>query len=551
MLIDPISLGLAQIPVGYGMSKLAVFRTLQTIKNDTINIKDLIDAYDYVANAYQLVHIDIKPIIQEDTISFEQFMKSSKPIIPKGEIIIPTKPRTLWTKHITMILLGVLDLFGAILTVLSMGKPVDWMYLTQASSTILIINLFYLLLPDIFAPIESIAQFHAFGKYYRRELKVKLSIYCFAHIAGYVLQVAFALRHCIDGCSRKSIRIVPSSSTQVVISWSFFANQGFVWSGVVLLIFVLIMLKIDHPLIVICVAGLVIVHCSMYSILIVPFLIVYVWQNRFCLVYKHNMVFYNLSIGKSHLKLQVSDKSQYTLATTIIDSYKALVVKNRYEDNITIGGIRNANMEDILINGDGCIKIGAYTQSKLWFQCAYDTKIFFYEDIGILAFIAIVDDIITNQNTRIILQWNVSDIDLVRTYMNIITNAKSKLRHIQINIYIIPMGHIRLPYDIYTRFVYLQDIVFDKSQIDIVSGLASPVKCNIYNNDQHDDTYRILARTILIAKMHKTKRTSIGIFICGSDEYTTITESIVSDLNNNVYGVEFRVFSESLGSNRC
>ena len=519
--------------------ELSMFRTLQTVKNDVIYTKDLIDAYDYVVGVYQLGRVDIKSIIQQDSISFEQFMKSSIHFIPREEIIIPTKPKILWTKHITMILINVLDLLGVVLTVLPMGNPVDWMYLTRSASTILMINIFFLLIPDIFAPVDSVAQFHAFGKYYRYMLKVKLVVCCFAHIAGYLLQVAFALRHCINGCTRKSIRIVHASSTQVVISWIYFANQSFIWSGSALLISMLIMIKIDHPLIVLCAAILVIMHCSIYGILIVPFLLLYAWQNRSCMV-KHDMVFYNLSIGKNYFKLQITDKSQYTLATTTIDSSKALVIKNRYEDNLTIGGIKNVNMEEtFLINRS--IKIGTYIQSKLWFQCAYDTKIFFYEDISIIAFVAIVDDIAADLNMRIILQWSVSNVNLVRTYMHIITNAKSKLLNIKITICI---KHIRIPYDICMRFVYLQDLVFDKSKIDIVSGLASPLKCDIQNNN---NTYEILAHAILRAKMHGMERPPIGVFICGSDTYIATIESVISDLNNNVYGVEFRSFSESLG----
>lgn len=503
-----------------------------------------------------------------------------------------------WHKHGLVVFTFVLDIICSGLSVLPLGSPLDWIYLARANAVIILLNMVYLLLPLIglarLVPDSILAKGFSpeYKEYYHKVFGVKILCATIAHVLAHFLHINHILRACVNGCFRKPLRIVKPSNQTIIISWSHFIYQFPYWTGIVLTVAIaaipmFIILSrykfirfttnlVAHKYISIIVFIFTIIHGVSHLIgfnwsyvFTLPMLILYIWHKRRELIKQPLFVTRWVNTDK-YVKLYIRDDKALN---EILHSFGTVSIYinhpnvSKYEwhpftlsrgDNASDGilvikkiGKWTNHLSDLIATRsgfNGYVNIGSYTPSKFRFHRIYHTRYFFCSGIGIMAFISVISDMRrrpVNESFRTVLLWSVPDMNILRDFGDALIDIQRNIMNVKINIYYsnsLKKTIVPIPYEIKTRFLYLQAIIFGYSNLDIASNVKTCISCEL----RRVDCYEILSRAIISAKSRGVSHEPIGIFICGSKSYSDYIQSNVCLINRNDMGVSFRVWSESV-----
>jgi Ferric reductase NAD binding domain/FAD-binding domain len=514
-------------------------------------------------------------------------------------MLIKLKTRHInWNKHGLIVFTCVLDAICGGLSILPLGSPVDWIYMARANAVILLLNMGYLLLPLIgvarFVPDTIIAKGFTpeYKEYYHKVFGIKIIAAAFWHSLAHFLHIESVLRDCVNGCLRKPLRIVKSAKTPIIISWGFFLSQLPYWTGIILIVAMfaipifIILSKYDlirystnmvaHKYISTIVFAFTIVHGVSHLIgfnwsyvLILPLLILYLWHKRRELILQPLYVtrwvntdkyiklyirdnvslnkilhsFGTVSIYINHPNVSKLEWHPFTLSRGVDTSDGVLVIKK-------IGKWTNHLSTLITTRSgfNGYVNIGSYTPSKFRFHRIYHTRYFFCSGIGIMAFISMISDMRrrpVNESLRTVLIWSIPDMNILRDFSDDLIDIQRDILNVKIYIYYSNSSRrssMPIPYEIKTRFLYLQAIIFGHSSLDIVSNVKGCITCEL----NRVDCYEILSRAAISAESRGMAHEPIGVFICGSKMYSDYIQRNVNLINRNTMNVPFRVWSESV-----
>lgn len=575
----------------YGLSKLENYQIIHALRQIRFADKsNLFNSCDDVAIQYQQYMRSLQWVIYLKKYYGSDYSVSNR---------ISLKDRHInWQKHGLVVVTCILDLICGGISVLPLGNPFDWIYFARANAIIILLNMVYLLLPLIgvgrLVPDIIIAKLFSpeYKEYYHAAFGTKILSATIGHCVAHFLHIDHILHACIDGCSRQPLRIIKSSNKTIVISWMFFFSQLPYWTGIALTIFIaaipvfIILSKynyirystnmVAHKYISVIVFTLTIVHGVWHLlgfnwsyVFTLPLFIIYIWHKRRELI-KQPLYVSRWVITEQYIKLYVRDDNTlndilhsfgtvsiyinhpnvsrlewhpFTLCRGVKTSDGVLVIKK-------IGKWTN-RLSDLIATRsgfNGYVNIGSYTPSKFRFHSIYNSRYFFCSGIGIMAFISMISDMKrrpVNESMRTVLHWSIPDMSILRDFGDELIHIHRNVMNVKIYIYYSNSSKRQttsIPYDIKTRFMYLQSIIFGHSNLDIVSNVNACITCEL----QRVDCYEILSRAAISANARGVLHEPIGIFICGSKAYSDYIHSNVCLINRNNMGIAFRVWSESV-----
>ena len=610
--------GLVVLPWEFGF-----FKELATHNENIIRIDELISAYENVMRMYgldpiaryciidhlnQISTMDGSQLVINNTIRYQAFTGVLKWFIQirkhyaedanqLDSIIFNALNcnKFDWHKNGLIIATAFIDATIAGLIVGSHSNLSSWLIFARISAVIILTNVMYLLIPLVsssnFIPDRILANgFPAeHSSYYHKIFGMKVFIASATHTLGHVLQIRHALKSCVNGCTRKSIHIIPNSNHQTVISWKYFSKQYAYATGIILIILFVIMsfsivlnkkqfLRYStnqhiHKYVSLIVFIMIIAHgCSNllgfnYSfVFTLPLLIAYLWHRRYKIKTNHVRI-NKWTITPLVTKLYLQDDQ---LLNNMLDTFENVTVYVNYPKVSKIEwhpftlsrgygtndaiismrrvGIWTNSISNILLNkpeGYDHINIGHYIRSKFRFHRLYQLRYFFCAGIGITAFMASMADMIrqsTKGQIRTVLIWSVDSIEIINEFRNQIIDIQSKLQNIKIMIYYSNRSRrTRQPSQkMQMRFLFLQSLLYGHSKLDIVTGKRNLFCCSL----QRVDFMKVLTRAVLDAYQTTTKVRQIGVFICGSKSYVDNALMCVKTVNRNKYNVRFRAWSE-------
>lgn len=513
---------------------------------------------------------------------------------PYAQILDVSKKKIIITRKNGLLLLTtIIDALVALIILLKSNLPI-WLIVAKSSAVIILTNMAYILIPFIrtfnFVPDRIIANLlpSEYTTFYHKVFGIKIFIASVSHVIGHYGQVAFAINNCKNGCSRDSIKIVPYSKTQIVISYGYFAKQYAYITGFILVIIFLSQIifmglqkykytrysfaQTMHKYLAMVGIAMTIAHgCSQLLgfnfalIIVLPLFLLFCWTRRHEIIH-NNIVIERWLITQSVFNLYLKDNDVLDKA---LDSFNKVIVyvnhpeisriewhpfslTRGYESTNAIIAIKRVGkwtntIANLLTNKphlEHRIKIGYYIPSKFRFYYLYDTRYFFCAGIGITGFTSVMIDMLKtdqSKNTQTTLIWSVADVNIITQFANQIIDWQSKFKNFNMKIYysnrmksasIIP-NELKLNYD------YLQSLIFGYYKIDIATGRRSPVCCSL----QRVDFIDILSKAIVSANLYGLQ-SPIGIFICGPYQYTNQAIASVKQMNQNKYGIQLRTWAE-------
>ena len=610
--------GLVVIPWEFGF-----FKEVATHNENIIKIDELISAYENVMRMYgldpiaryciidqldQISTLDGSDLVVNNTIRYQAFtgvlnwfIKIRKHYAEDTNQLDSILLNSLycnnidWHKNGLTIATALIDIIIAGLIVGSHADLPVWLIFARIFAVIILTNVMYLLIPLVSAsnliPDRILANgFPAeHSNYYHKIFGMKVFVASAMHSLGHVLQIRHALKFCVNGCTRRSIHIIPYANHQTLISWGYFSKQYAYATGIILMIlFAIMALSIVlnkkqiiryssnqhiHKYISLIGMIMIVAHgCSNllgfnYSfVFTLPLLTAYLWHRRYEI--KNNHVRINKwTITPLVTKLYLQDDQ---LLNDMLDTFENVTVYVNYPKVSKIEwhpftlsrgygtndailsmkrvGIWTNSISNILLNkpaGYDHLNIGHYTRSKFRFHRLYQMRYFFCAGIGITAFMAAMADMIRNSvkgQILTVLIWSVDSIDIINEFRNQIIDIQSKLQNIKVLIYYSNRSKRtrQTSQKMQMRFLFLQSLLYGHSQLDIVTGKRNLFCCSL----QRVDFMKVLTRAVLDVHQTTNKISQVGVFICGSKSYVNNALMCVNTINRNKYSVRFRAWSE-------
>ena len=498
-------------------------------------------------------------------------------------------------KYGMVVLTTCIDMVIVCLIMFSNEALPQWLIVSRISAILILTNMAYLLIPltsiASVIPDRIISQtiYSEYSSSYHKVFGVKILLSCLSHTLGHMMQIRSAISKCKNGCSRKSILIVPASHNQIVISYGYFAKHyAYITGLLLLLIFGSMLLSIGlyqnnlirystnqliHKYTALLGMIFIILHgCSHllgfnYSlILLLPFLLMYLWKR------KNQVLSFHVRINRWHitqhsirLYLQDDDKMDKMLdsfgSVSIYVNYPKIsklewhpfTLSRGYDNQDAILTMKRVgrwtnSLSNILSNNMDSfdnINVGHYTRSKFRFHRLYDVRYFFCSGVGITAFVSAMMDMLRNPlngNVKTILIWSINSVEIMNEFNEQLVDIKAKISSIEIQIHYsnrLKQSEVVSKMDI-LRFAYLQSIISGNHNIDILAGAKNVVCCSL----QRADISEIMYKAFIKAKNNSTL--NIGVFVCGSKAYAKTVLREAKKINSNQFGVEFRVWHESI-----
>jgi len=500
-----------------------------------------------------------------------------------------------WHQYGLVIITSVFDLIIICLVViLKLSFPI-WIIIARSSAVLILTNLIYILTPLIglsrLFPDRILANgFPAeYTQRYHKIFGQKIIIGSVTHTIGHIFQVWNVLRNCGANCDYDAMVIIPASDRGVKVSVKYFLLLYPYLTGIALcVVFGVIMIAIvlSHYNWMRCSTNMLIhkylsalgifltiahggAHLLGFNfsyVMTAPLFILYCWKRR------RNIIPLSVPITRwiitpSSIRLYLKDDDRLNRMltkfgnVTIYVNYSRINKLEWHPFALTRGYAstdaclsmkrvgkwtnRLANILSNRIEKIEHIKCGHFLRSKFRFHRLYKVRYFFSAGIGIAAFMATMVDTIRRPMDHIsqtILIWSVADMKIVSEFSGQLVDLQEKIPNFSVKIYYSSKANKtqRRPSTMTNiRFEYLQSVVFSGSQIDIVTGMVSPICCNL----QRVNFLEILARGALTMRNARNKD-PIGIFICGPSAYAKSAASAIALINRNKLGISFRTWTE-------
>lgn len=585
--------------------------------NSTISVEGLIASYEKVMNANglfvsprlwileRLRKVSLSSgylFIESDSITYRAFNESLRWFIKNREdknIEQSNSSRRCsldWNQYMLIIITTCLDI-TAIAFIMTLKMPLPfWLIVARVSAITILTNIAYILLPltsifDIIPdkflakciPVEHSGYFHKIFGY-------KILCASALHVVAHVCQIKLAIDKCVDGCSQKSILIVPKKDTQTIISYGYFVKQYPYWTGKLLsLIFITIAISmvlhhrgymrystnlLVHKYFATVGFILTILHgCSNllgfnYSfVFTLPLLLIYLWKRR------HEIIRVSIKINRwvitqDTVRLYLQDDAKLD---KILSSYENVSIYVNYpqmskvewhpftlsrgyqstDSILTMRRVGNwtNGLSNILLNStlsSDKLNIGAYSRSKFRFHRLYNTRYFFCSGIGITAFVSSMADMIRSPMggyVKTVLIWSIDSIGIINEFNAQLIDLTSTIRGLKIQIYYSNrLKRIKIPSkEDLLRFSYLQSVVYGSSNVDILTGMKSVACCKI----QRADFTKILKKATIDANSNSSIH-EIGLFVCGSDMYVRSFIDSLREVENYERTNRFKLWYESV-----
>ncbi len=587
-----------------------------------IDVSQLLDAYVEMMEAYGLTPasrewllkliLDIKlPIgdlidIMDDKkiIKYQEYSQTLKYVINirkhynlttrvSNAITVTNHPSFLdWEKYGLVVIMSILDLIAVIIIILIKLHIPFWLIIARSFAAIILTNILFVLIPSIgistIIPDTILSQGFPteYSGLYHTVAGIKIFIASIGHTFAHVMQIEKSIQECVNGCTRKAIRIVAKSSHQTIISRAYFWKQFPYYTGLILVcIFggmaISLLLynqkclrfstnRMIHQYAAFAGFIMTIVHgCQQllglnYSyILTLPILLVYCWRRR------HTIFPFRIKINRwvvtpTTIRLYLQDNKKFD---TILHSFDNVIVYVNYPriskmewHPFTLArghGSANAvitmkrlgawtnNLATTLLSRaefSEYINISHYSRSKFRFHRQYNVRYFFCAGVGITGFLAAMSDTIRvplNHRYKTVLAWSVGDIDLVAEFGRHLIDLQTQMPTLKILIFYSnhrKMNSLIVTHEVRARFNYLQSLIFGTKKIDIATKVAGPI-CVLF---QRVDFNELLVRAILASNKSET----IGVFICGPYAYGETARQSVKSLQRNKHNVKFAIWSE-------
>lgn len=403
-----------------------------------------------------------------------------------------------------------------------------------------------------------------------------ISFICYIlYSIGYLLQINETLNKCKNGCNIRDVFFVKKyiqydNATPLNISWKFFMEKPVVWISYIIILCSSILYFVDTDsklfifikyISVIC----FIIQQSLDSCnislqyLLIALLIISIYQRRYDL-YNHSFWISNHNVCHDIVKIPIKprkymmnylDDFNYTYISFHHDSFskykwdKCILYKDTYDDLSYIFINKKRLYADISLDINRKISFGSCHSSIIRNYHLYEIVCLFCKDIGILQFIALINDrdrnIIKN---RVNLIWEISDIEYIIKYNDILSKIKRNGVNININIHYAPLMNTHNTFDhkILAKFNYLQCIIFKHCNVDILTSISSDVYCQI----SKIDVYNSVRDWLITASSIGLYDSSIGIFICGDESFVNHIEMNAKILKTNDYGIKINMLVECI-----
>ena len=489
-----------------------------------------------------------------------------------------------------------MDIVCVSLLCLSKSYP-PWILVARSFALIILVNMFYLMLPltgasNLFPNSIVIQMFPSeYTEFYHRIFGSKIIIASIGHIIGHIGQIENVLTACRNGCSREYIKIAPPSSGQTIISRSFFIKQYAYASGIILTalfgaITILLMIRkhmrislhqLLHKYLGFSAFVMIVAHgaqqllgFNLSLILTLPLLVFYVWKHRREFIHSKIQIerwVITPSLIRLYLKEDIRIENTFSgfNIVSIYVNYSDIsklewhpFTLSRNQDNQScvltmkrVGEWTNklANALSNRIHFVEYLNLGNITRSQFRYHKFYKVRYFFCAGIGITSFISAMEDTlhINYRPVATTLIWSISDVNFLKEFNVELMSFKQRMPDLKIFIYysnrFIPQKSIEESTRL--RFVLLQTLIHHIYKIDIFAGstasyrgVALPVCCIL----QRADIYSILEGAIW---RHRSMKSEVGIFVCGSNSYGNTIREYVNIISRNDYKVRFRVWMET------
>jgi hypothetical protein len=426
-------------------------------------------------------------------------------------------------------------------------------------------------------------------KTYHIVFGIKLFIATIIHTFGHVMQIEIVLKKCKTGCKFSEITIVKKHDELVTISRSYFYGSYPYFTGLILLFMIIMMIvgilfkshfryiknTLYHKYLGIGLITGIILHgvqqligLNISYILTLPVLIAYSLKNYRMLLPINRLIInahrWNISKTSIHLYLKESPSlikyfnktsNSNGLRFNMISLYlKCPRINNewhpftliRYSDHsslmIKISGEWTTQLKNILTHSMITrlpFIVGVCNKSKFRFVLFYETQIHICAGVGITACMSALSYLKINRklNIEVIIYWSISDVSIVQELAYELLQIITNMPNVKLNIYYSNSklfnpsaisDHERL------RFLYLQSIVHNVYNIDIISGVSLPNMIKIGRIDIGQELYKIINKYDFPKK--------IGIFICSSAQYAKYLETDIGSMQTN--NTTFDIWSE-------
>lgn len=426
-------------------------------------------------------------------------------------------------------------------------------------------------------------------KKYHIVFGIKLMVASLIHIIGHLIQIEVVLTKCKTGCKFSEIKIVRKHKKMVMISRKYFYGSYPYFTGFILLFMLILMIigilsksqfryiknTLYHKYLGIGLMIGVILHgaqqlvgINISYILTLPVLVAYSLKNYRMLIPINRLIInahrWNISKSSIHLYLKESPSLiKYLNKTSNSNGFvfnmnsiylKCPRINNewhpftliRHPDNSTlmikVSGEWTTQLKNILTHSMITrlpFVVGVCNKSKFRFALFYDTQIHICAGVGITASMAALTFLkINKKNNRVIdIYWSISDIGIVQELAYELLDIIESMPNVKLHIYY-SNSKIFNPSEISDhdrlRFLYLQSIIHNSYNIDIISGLELPNVIKLGRIDITQELYRIINKYDILKK--------IGIFICSSTQYAKYLEADIDSMQNN--GIIFDIWSE-------
>ena len=558
---------------------------------------------------HQLCRIKLRsgtPCVENGYIGYSSYNDTLRWFIKKRDFVLDSlhisnsilakQSKINWRRSSLIFLTSAIDVAIVAFVVLSKLSLPILISVARVGAVIILTNMAYILIsfiaPWIAIPDQFIYKcFPAeYSGYYHRLFGIKIMIASVVHSVAHICQVKTAIDMCVGGCFRDDIMIVRESENQIVISYEYFARQFPYITGFSLLcsfgIVAISMVLHHHGYLrystnqflhkYLTLFGFVmtVIHgCTnllgfnFSYVLTLPFLLLYLWSRRYEILGFHVRI-NSWNITDQTVRLYLKDDARFD---SMLDSFENITIYVQYPKisklewhpfTLSRGygqtdavltmkriGYWTNSLANILLHSSNSydhINIGHYTRSKFRFHRFYTSRYFFCSGIGITAFISSMVDMIRKPLSKPVqttLIWSIDSIEIINEFNSQLIEIQSTIVNVDIQIYysnrLKRSGSISRSSMI--RFAYLQSIIHGASGVDILTGMRSVVCCMI----QRANFANVLS-SALVASNYNDSKSDIGVFICGSKSYASRVIDETTKYNSNVYGVKFRVWSESV-----
>lgn len=613
--------GIHIVPWQFNLFKLLSSQSSLNLITYNINVDTLLEGYRDYINSYGICSVELSVVrqlmndvlvtpetrlVKKDSIQYYSFDRSLKWLLAMRQIYKLDVDGTRFVinglqsklsihpRYFVLILTSVLDL--CIAAIIWLHHPVvQWLAISRTSAVIILTNIAYLLIP--FTPIYLMTPPAVLAKtfpseyshFYHKGFAMKIVFASILHVCGHIAQIIYAIEKCKAGCSQESIRIVPVSSEQTIISYTYFAGQYAYATGIVLSVVLALQMAIIflhkkgqvrystnqmlHRLLGTLGFIMVIAHGGSnllgfnYSLIFtLPLLLLYIWNRRFE-IFKRRFKIERWHITDKTIRLYINDNKRLNKMLNgfgLVSVYINYPLISKYEwhpftlsrghqgQNATltiqrVGKWTNAlaTMLVTRVRPHEAIYIGHYNESKFRFHSLYQTRYFFCAGVGITAFISVMMDMLRdpssrNNNPKTVLIWSVNDIKLVHEFSEQIFEFQQQLRKVEVRIFYSNKLYAQLPpsKETKSKFEYLQSVIYGYHKIDIITGKKTAAPCMF----QRANFFSILSTEMITINPN----TKVGAFICGSTTYAQNVIEAIDSINSNPQNAKITIWSESV-----